>query len=74
MYTDFYNSCKNFVEGFFGMRFSTGCVDLDDEIVKPIMGRLSTAISIQYPDLMCYVIWIISNKKISLWIYGKTLC
>ena len=37
------------------MRFITSSINLDDEIVKPIMGRFSTAISIQYRDLMCYL-------------------
>ena len=54
-YSDFYNSCKHFVEGFVGMRFIVGSVDLDEELVKTIMEKFSTAISIQYRDLMCYL-------------------
>ena len=67
-YPDLVNSCKHFVEGFIGMKAGIRNVDIEDEYIRPVIGKFSTAIAIQYRDFFCYLDNIEGkNYSISLW-------
>ena len=54
-YPDFVNICKHFIEGFVGIKAGVGSVDIEDKFIKPVMGKFSTALGIQYRDLFTYL-------------------
>ena len=67
-YPDFVNLCKHFVEGFVGMKAGLASLDIEDKYMKPVIGKFSTAFSIQYRDFFCYLDNIEEKKySIMLW-------
>ena len=67
-FPDFVNSCKHFVEGFIGMKSGIRSVDIEDIFIRPLVGKFSTAIAIQYRDFFCYLDNIEEkNFSINLW-------
>ena len=67
-YPDFVNLCKHFIEGFLGMRAGIDIVNLEDKILKPIIAKYTTAIAIQFRDLVTYLNNIEDkNYSIMLW-------
>ena len=51
-YGDLINSCKHYIEGFFGMKLRVDSVNLEDDIFKSLMKPFLVFCSIQYRDFL----------------------
>ena len=67
-YPDFVNSCKHFIEGFVGIKSNVSSLDIENDILKPIISKYSTVFGIEFKDFISYLDNI-ENKQfnIHLW-------
>ena len=67
-YPDFVNSCKNFLEGFIGIREYISDINLEDDISKKIISKYYITFSFQLRDFLAYLDNIEEkNFSINLW-------
>ena len=67
-YPDFINSCKHFVEGFFGMKLNINSVDIESPFFKSLISNFCIISSIQYREFMDFYENIDDRKTtVNLW-------